>query len=202
MDCQQIMDVFLETGVIRKGHFQLASGRHSDMLLSSANLFEHPEYTEKLAKELASYFADEEIDYVVGPALGGVILSYEVARQLGGKSIYCERVNGKMMFKRGFAVAPGQRVLIVEDVVTTGASLNEVYDLLNGMLATVIGVGVIIDRSGGRVDLPVPFKSLMDIDSVAYTSDECPMCKENIPLEKIDFLRRASAWIPDNRILI
>jgi orotate phosphoribosyltransferase len=184
MDRQLIIDRFLEAGVLVKGHFLMTSGRHSDMLLQIAQAFGHHECSEMLARELAERFRNERVDLVIGPALGGVILSYEVGRQLGVASVYCERENGRMVLRRGFAIKRKQRVLIVEDVVTTGASLNETIELVADKGGIVVGIGVVVDRTLGVVDFGVRLERIVEIDIAAYPADECPLCEANIPLSK------------------
>ena len=165
-----------------EGHFLLTSGRHSDKYMQCAKLFQNAEISEKFAKELASKF--DGIDLVVGPAIGGIILAYEVSRQLGVPNIFAERENGAMKLRRGFSVDKGDRVLVVEDVVTTGGSVKEVIELLQNMDAIVAGVGSIVDRSNGQVNFGVPFKAVLSMEVVSYPPDDCPMCKSGIPAVK------------------
>lgn len=182
MDGEEMMELLLESGVLVKGHFLLTSGRHSGQYLQIAQAFAHPKLSEKLAVELSKRFCDENVDIVIGPALGGVILSYEVARQMDAISIYCERVNGRMKLRRGFGVQPGQRVLIVEDVVSTGASLNETIELVQEAGGHIVGIGVIIDRTLGGVDFGIRMESIIELDLESYPVDECPMCQNGEPL--------------------
>ncbi len=184
MERQEIMDMFFQTGVLVKGHFLLTSGRHSDLYLQIAQAFCHPDCSEMLAGELVKRFCDAKVDIVIGPALGGVILSYEVARQLGVSCIYCERVNGRMKLRRGFQIQPGQRVLIVEDVVTTGASLNETIELVQETGGNIAGIGVIIDRTLGSVDYGMRMESIIELDLESHPADECPMCQNGEPLSR------------------
>lgn len=182
MDRQQILDEFFAAGVLVRGHYLLTSGRHSDMILQIANAFTHHECSEMLAKDIAERFKDEGVDVVMGPALGGVILSYEVARQLGVAGIYCERENGAMVLKRGFSIEKGQRVLIVEDVVTSGASLGLAVELVAREGGVVAGIGVIVDRTLGAADFGVRFESVVEIEIASYPADECPLCAAQEPL--------------------
>ena len=149
MTREEILKIFEETGVMQKGHFKLTSGRHSDTYMQCAKLFEDAYISEQMSKLLADKFKDEEIDLVAGPAIGGIILSYEVSRQLGVNNIFAERQDGEMTLRRGFSVSKGQRILVVEDVVTTGGSVKEVVSLLSELGAEVVGVGSIVDRSNG-----------------------------------------------------
>ncbi len=182
MTREEILDIFRETGVMLEGHFLLTSGRHSDKYMQCAKLFQHADISEKFAKQLADKFSG--VDLVAGPAVGGIILAYEVSRQLGVKNVFAERQNGKMTFRRGFEIEKGAKVLVVEDVVTTGGSVKEVINLLLEMGAEVIGVGSIVDRSNGKVDFGVPFEAVLSQEVVSYEPDECPLCRQGIPAVK------------------
>jgi len=173
-----------ELGALQSGHFRLTSGRHSDKYMQCAKLFEHPEASAELCGMLAERFAGAGIELVAGPAIGGIIMAYEAARALGVRNIFAERENGAMTLRRGFAVAPGTRVLVVEDVVTTGGSVKEVVSLLQSMGAEIAAVGAVVDRSGGTADFGVPFHSLMKLDARSWEPENCPLCKENIPIVK------------------
>ncbi|MFZ5973871.1 MAG: orotate phosphoribosyltransferase [Bacillota bacterium] len=184
MTTEEILAVFKETGVMLEGHFLLTSGRHSDRYMQCARLFEYPLYSEMLCKELAKRFEGEKIDLVIGPALGGIIMSYEVSRALKVRNIFAERQDGLMTLRRGFKVRQGQRVLVVEDVVTTGGSVKEVIGLLDERGAEVVGVGVIVDRSAGAVDFGCRLESLVSMEVVSYPPENCPVCKTGMPLVK------------------
>ena len=182
MTQETILDIFRETGVMLEGHFLLTSGRHSDRYMQCAKLFQNAAVSEKFAKELADKFSG--VDMVVGPAVGGIILAYEVSRQMGVPNIFAERENGAMTLRRGFTVPKGARVLVVEDVVTTGGSVKEVIALLQGLGATVVGVGSIVDRSNGAVDFGVPFEAVLSMEVVSYPPEDCPLCKQGTPAVK------------------
>ncbi len=184
MNQTEILEILRETGVLMEGHFRLTSGRHSGRYLQCAQVLQYPKYSEIIGKEIASRFAHEKIDTVIGPALGGVIIAYEVARALGVKSLFTEREDGKMRMRRGFHVNEGERVLVVEDVVTTGGSVNEVMEILVEQGAHVVGVGVIVDRSNGKVNFGVPMHSLVSLDIESYSPAECPLCQQGLPLVK------------------
>ena len=185
MEQERILEIFRETRVMQEGHFHLTSGRHSNKYMQCARLFEFPEYSELLCRELASRFAGEEIRLVVGPALGGIIMAYEVSRHLGARNIFAERKDGvTMSLQRGFQIKPGERALVVEDVVTTGGSVREVLALLWERGAQVAGVGVIVDRSNGAVDFDVRLEALVSMEVVSYEQRLCPMCKAKIPIDK------------------
>ena len=184
MNQSEIMEILRETGVLMEGHFRLTSGRHSGRYLQCAQVLQYPKYSEIIGKEIASRFEGEKIDTVIGPALGGVIIAYEVARALGVKSLFTEREDGKMRMRRGFCVNEGEKVLVVGDVITTGGSVNEVMESLVEQGAQVVGVGVIVDRSSGKVNFGVPTHSLVSLDSQSYSPAECPLCQQGLPLVK------------------
>ncbi|MGI6423958.1 MAG: orotate phosphoribosyltransferase [Tepidanaerobacteraceae bacterium] len=184
MTREEVIKLFSETGVLQKGHFQLTSGRHSDKYLQCAQLLQHPDATQKACKELAKHFKDMNIETVIGPAMGGIIISYEMGRQLNCRSIFAERENGKMTLRRGFTIKPGEKVLVVEDVVTTGGSVKEVISLIKELGGDVVGVAVLVDRSGGKVDFGVSAKYLLDLQVESYLPKECPLCKEGLPMTK------------------
>lgn len=184
MKQDEIMEIFKETGAILSGHFLLTSGRHSDRYIQCARVLQYPRYAESLCCELARRYRDEKISAVVGPAIGGIIVAHEVARTLGTRAFFTERENGKMALRRGFTLSPGERVLVVEDVVTTGGSVMEVINLVKGMGAAVVGAGLLVDRSGGRADLGVRKEALLTVNVAAYEAEKCPLCREGVPLVK------------------
>jgi len=184
MDKNTVLKIFEEIKVIQKGHFLLTSGRHSDTYMQCARLFEHPEYSEKIAADIAEAFKDDNIDVVIGPAMGGIILSYEVARKLNARNIFAERTEGIMSIRRGFDMAPGQNILIVEDVVTTGGSVFEVIELVKETGANIAGVGLVVDRSNGKVDFGYKQHAVLTTEVVSYESSECPICFTDEPLIK------------------
>ena len=170
--------------VIQTGHFQLSSGLHSDRYVQCARLFEFPIAGEEICREMAGLYQGGRVDVVAGPAMGGVIMAYAVAHGLGVRSIFAERENGKLTLRRGFSVSPGSRVLVVEDVVTTGGSVKELIELLKENGAEIAGVGAVVDRTGGSVDFGVPFRSMMLMEHRAWEASECPLCREGVPLVK------------------
>lgn len=178
------MEILTRLGALKRGHFRLTSGLHSDCYMQCAVLFEHPKESERLCRALAEGFAGQRIDLVASPAVGGVIMGYEMARALSIRNVFAEREDGRMTFRRGFHVEPGERALVVEDVVTTGGSVREVVELLRGAGAEVVGVGSVVDRSGGRVDFGVPFHALMTMEASAWREEECPLCKKGEPIVK------------------
>ncbi|MFD1397170.1 orotate phosphoribosyltransferase [Kroppenstedtia eburnea] len=171
-------------GVLKEGHFFLSSGRHSARYMQCAQLLQHPGEAEAAGAALAELFREEEVDVVVGPALGGVIIAHETARALGVRCLFAERKEGKMTLRRGFTLQPGERVLLVEDVVTTGGSVGEVADLVQAEGATVVGIASLVDRSGGRAPFQAPFRSLMQQSIESFDPADCPLCKQGMPVEK------------------
>lgn len=182
MTKDEILAIFRETGVMLEGHFQLTSGRHSDKYMQCARLFQYPDIAGRFAKELADQFSG--VDLVAGPAIGGIIIAYEVSRQLGVRNIFAERENGVMTLRRGFEVPQGARVLVVEDVVTTGGSVKEVMELMRQLGGELVGVGSIVDRSAGKVDFGVPFAAVLSMEVESWEAGKCPLCRESWPLTK------------------
>jgi orotate phosphoribosyltransferase len=171
------------TGAVMEGHFKLASGRHSGIYVEKFRIMENPQATSALCEMIAAHFRDAGATVVVGPAMGGVILAYETARHLGLRNIFTEKdANGVHHFDRGFGVAPGQSVLVVDDVLTTGGSVRRVLTLLQEAGAKVVGVGFLIDRTNGAVDFGVPFFACHRMNVESYAPGECPLCKQGIEL--------------------
>lgn len=178
MELNRAMAIFKETGVMLEGHFLLTSGRHSNRYMQCARLFEYPKYSELMCADLAAHFAGEKIDIVIGPALGGIIMSYEMGRQLGVRNFFAEREEGKMTLRRGFKVTAGMRVLVVEDAVTTGGSVREVINLVKDAGGIVAGVCSIVDRSAGKVDFGCRYESVASLDVQSWEQQDCPLCRE------------------------
>jgi orotate phosphoribosyltransferase len=174
---EQVLEIFERTGVLLEGHFRLTSGLHAAKYLQCAQLLQYPNEAGPLCEQLAEYFKDAGATVVAGPATGGIILAYEVAKALGVKNFFGEREDGKMTFRRGFKVEPTDKVLVLEDVVTTGGSVKELIECVKEAGAEVVGVASLVNRSGGRVDFGVPFKSLVNLDITTYQPEDCPMCK-------------------------
>jgi orotate phosphoribosyltransferase len=155
----------------------LTSGRHSAKYLQCANIFRNTKYSEELCRDLSLNFKDDNIDVVIGPAMGAVQMAYEVSRHLGCENFFTERVDGKMELRRGFKITSGMRVLVVEDVVTTGGSAMEVIELVTAAGGTVVGMGMIVDRTNGAVDFTVPHRAVYTVSVETYSAQDCPMCK-------------------------
>jgi len=174
---KRVNGILEKTGVLLTGHFQLTSGKHSNKYLQCAKVFQHPDISAEISKDLAEKYDGYDIDIVIGPAVGGIILAYEVARQLEVRALFAERENGIMTLRRGFEIQPGSKVLVVEDVITTGGSVKEVIDVVRSAGGEVVGVAAVVDRSGGKALFDVPFKSAIKIDIEVFEPLDCPMCK-------------------------
>ncbi len=182
---EDVKKIFLDTGAIMEGHFLLTSGLHSPLYVEKFNVLQHPKYTEMLCHALAEKFTGERIQTVVGPMTGGILLAHEVGKALGTRAIFTERENGHMTFKRGFALDNGERVLIVEDIVTTGGSVKEVIDVVRANGGIPVAVGMLVDRSGGKVSFgDVPYHALLHLDVTTYDPSDCPLCKSGTPMTK------------------
>lgn len=165
-------------GAIRQGHFELSSGRHSGIYIQCALVLQHPESAERLGRALAAEFHDIQIECVASPALGGVILGHEVARAIGVRAVFTERdSSGHLALRRGFDVKPDERVLVVEDVWTTGGSTYETMRVIEQAGGRVVGVGALIDRSGGSLEFPVRAEALLEMRVPSYSPQECPLCR-------------------------
>lgn len=184
MTNQEIIAMLKEAGVLLEGHFLLTSGRHSDKYMQCAKIFQDAKYSVPLCAELVAQYRDENVELVIGPAIGAISMSYEVGKQLGVRNIFAERENGVMTLRRGFTIEKGERVLIVEDVVTTGGSVREVMDLVRDCGGEIVGVGSIVDRTGGKIDFGVPYRSAFSMDITSYEPENCPICKTGMPLIK------------------
>jgi orotate phosphoribosyltransferase len=177
MKRDEILKLLEQVGAIRTGHFELSSGRHSGTYIQCALVLEHPKHAEQLGHALADLFRDMSIACVVAPALGGIIVGYEVARALGVRSLFVERDrSGQMTLRRGFEIKPGERVLVIEDVWTTGGSTRETIGVVEQVGGLVVAAGALIDRSGGSLELGVPARALIELAVASYEPDDCPQC--------------------------
>ena len=183
---EEVMKKFEQAGAIQKGHFKLTSGVHSDTYIQCAQVMQYPGFMHNLCSELGRKFRGEDIDVIIGPAIGGIIISHVMAQVLGPwvRAIFTERENGKMTLRRSFEIKKDEKVLVVEDVTTTGGSVREVIDIVKERGGQVVGVGVLIDRSGGRIDFGVKMKNLLTLDIKSYQPEKCPLCKKGIPVVK------------------
>lgn len=173
----EVLDIYQRTGALLSGHFLLSSGLHSDRYLQSALVLQQPDIATKLCAALAAHFRDMGIEAVIAPALGGVFVSHETARALGVRALFAERVNGELTLRRGFSIGTGERVLVVEDVITTGKSTKETIEVVKRAGGLAVAAGSLVDRSGGKADLGVPYRSLVTLDVPSYAPDSCPLCK-------------------------
>ena len=188
---KEVLKIFQKSGALLSGHFKLSSGLHSGKYLQCALVLQYPDLAERLCRQIASNFASgrSRIDAVVSPAIGGIIVGQEVARALGCRALFCEREGGKMKLRRGFKIGKGERVLIVEDVITTGGSVKEIVEIVKAMGGEVKGIGAIVDRrqpspSDELARLGLPIESLLRINIETYSPEDCPICKQGTPLEK------------------
>jgi orotate phosphoribosyltransferase len=178
MTRDEIMKLLESVGAIRTGHFELSSGRHSATYIQCALVLQHPQHAEKLGSALGALFRDHHVSCVVSPALGGLIIAHEVARGLGVRAIFVERDrSGQMALRRGFELKPGEKTLVIEDVWTTGGSTRETIGVVEQEGGLAVASGAIIDRSGGRLELNVPSRALLELDVPSYEPDECPQCR-------------------------
>jgi orotate phosphoribosyltransferase len=181
---ERVLDLFQQTGAWLEGHFRLSSGLHSSGYLQSALVLQHPAHAEDLGRRLAAMLP-HEVDLVISPALGGMIIGHEVARALGLPFLFTERdADRKMALRRGFALRAGSRALVIEDVITTGGSTKEVIDIVRAAGATPVAAGSIIDRSGGTADLGIPRVALETLTVPAFAAEQCPLCAAGQPVIK------------------
>ncbi len=181
---KDILEIFEKSGALLNGHFLLTSGRHSNVYFQCAKVLQYPEYVEKICGMIAEHYKSTNVDTVIAPAIGGIVVGQEVARQLNKRSIFAERENKSLTLRRGFAIEKGEKILVCEDVVTTGGSVFEVIDIVKNYGAEVVGVGFIVDRSNGIVNFGFPQFSTMMLDAKSFSPEECPLCKEGIELVK------------------
>ncbi len=180
----QLIEIFQKTGALLEGHFILTSGRHSPTYFQCAKVLQYPEYLQKFSNEIVNYFQDINVDIVITPAVGGIVLGTEIGRQLNKQTIFAEREQGIMTLRRGFEINPETNVLVIEDVITTGGSVSEVIELVNNSGANVVGVGVLVDRSGGKVKLHEKQFCVTELEAVSYGDDQIPEDLANIPVLK------------------
>ena len=190
MTDEEVLEELRRCGALLSGHFVLSSGRHSDRFLQLSVVLQDPRVAERLCAALADLWRRARVETVVGPALGGIIVAYETARALGARALFTEREEGRMRLLRGFALREGERVLVVDDVVTTGGSLRETIDAVVDAGAAVVGVGALAHREGkvgtGGVDFGVPYRPLARVAAVSYSPADCPLCSRGEPLTDPD----------------
>ncbi len=182
MEKEKILELFRTTGALQQGHFKLSSGLHSLEYFQCALVLQYPQYNELLCGDIARLFHDWRVDSVIAPAIGGIMVGQEVARQMRVRGMFAERDNDRMTLRRGFQVKQGDRVLVCEDVVTTGGSVIEVIDLVKGWGGTVVGVASIVDRSNKPINFGAQFFSLLKMATPIYKPEICPLCEEKVPI--------------------
>ena len=179
-----VLSLFRQSGALHEGHFRLSSGLHSSGYLQCALVLQHPAHAETLGRALGEVLRDLNATVVLSPALGGLIIGHEVARALGVRAIFAERQEKVLSLRRGFTLSPSDRVVVIEDVVTTGGSTRETTEVARHTGATVVAAGAIIDRSGGNSSLAVPFSSLATLTLPTYQPEACPLCAQGLPVVK------------------
>ncbi len=177
-------DIFQKAGALLKGHFLLTSGLHSPAYWEKFRILQFPSYTEQLCRMIADHFRRQNVQVVAGPTTGGIILAFEIARQLGVRGIFAEKEGEERSFRRGFSIDAGERVLIVDDILTTGSSIHEVIAAVNKLDGNIVGIGVLVDRSSQAPDFGFPLFSCHRAAIVIYRPEECPLCAAGVPLVK------------------
>ena len=179
-----VLELMTELGALHRGHFLLSSGMHSDTYFQCARILQFPDLARELGATIAERFTGETYDVVVSPAMGGILIGHEVARALGRRFVFTERKDGEMQLRRGFFLEKGEKVLVVEDVVTRGTSVREVAAVIEAASGVVSGLGAIIDRTGDDAGLPLPLEALARVEVATWPSNQCPLCSDNVPLVK------------------
>jgi len=184
MNKNDILEIFRSTGALLEGHFVLTSGRHSDTYFQCAKVLQYPEFLTLFSRIIADRVEDYKIDAVISPAIGGIVVGTDVGRQLGVKTIFTERIDGIMKLRRGFEIERGERILIVEDVLTTGGSIKEVMEIVKENKGAIAGVGVVVDRSGGDIKLDKNQIAVVEHRTISYDDNEVPNYLADIPVQK------------------
>jgi orotate phosphoribosyltransferase len=179
---EDIEAIFIKSGAILKGHFLLTSGLHSPVYWEKFRILQYPEYTGQLCQMIADHYRAADIQVVAGPTTGGIILAFEVARRLGVRSVYAEKKGKERIFRRSLTINPSERVLVVDDILTTGGSVERVLAAVEKLSGNVVGVGILVDRSNGKLDFGVPFFSCLRTETVTYEPSACPLCAAGVPL--------------------
>ncbi|HYS15562.1 MAG TPA: orotate phosphoribosyltransferase [Candidatus Binatia bacterium] len=177
MTDRETLDLYETTGALLHGHFRLTSGLHSDVYIQSALVLQHPVHAASLGESLAEPFRSDRVQTVLAPAIGGILVAHEVARALDARGLFTEREDGVMRLRRGFTLAAGERCLVVEDVMTTGGSIREVVSCVEALGGAVVGVGSLIDRSGGAASFPVKRATLATVKATTWKPEDCPLCR-------------------------
>ncbi len=178
----QVRQIFLDSHALMTGHFRLSSGRHSNEYWEKFWVLQHPQHVQTLCAEIARRFAADAVEVVLGPTTGGILLAFEVARQMGLPALYAEKENGERMLRRGLKLPPGTRVLIVDDIMTTGGATRECLEFADKHQAVVVGTAVLVDRSGGTVVLGPRQEALLTVQAQTFAPEECPLCAQGVPI--------------------
>ena len=178
----EIIEILEDSGALLEGHFKLTSGLHSGQYIEKIRVIQYPEKVAALCNKLAEKVKDLEPDIIVGMAMGGIVLGYEVGKELGKMYLFCQRKDGQMSIRSGFQIKPGMKAIIIEDIVTTGGSVIEVIELLRSLGIEVLAIGLLVDRSGGKVDFGVRTEPLLSLNIISYKPEECPLCENGVPL--------------------
>ena len=184
MTQQEVLDLFRQSGALLEGHFKLSSGLHSDRYLQSALVLQHPDYAQQLGRALGERLVHLQPTVVLSPALGGIVIGQEVGRALQIRAIFAERQDGRLTLRRGFTLAPSDRVIVIEDVITTGLSTRETIDAATAAGVQVIGAGAIVDRGTDPARLSLPLQALVRMEVAAYQPETCPLCAAGSPVVK------------------
>ena len=186
MEEKDVLEIFSNTNALLEGHFLLSSGKHSAQYFQCARVLQYPQYAEELAEDIAAFFHDKNVDVVISPALGGIIIGHEVARVMKTRLVFTERSKetDEMVLRRGFDLEDGEKALIIEDVLTTGGSVREMIKVLHKEAVEIVGTGFIVDRSADKVKFGVPKYSVYQIPVVVYQPEDCPLCKKGVPIDR------------------
>ncbi|NLO88864.1 MAG: orotate phosphoribosyltransferase [Clostridia bacterium] len=181
---EKVEEILKSCGALWEGHFLFTSGLHGNKYIQCAKVTQYPKYNELFCKELASRFEADKVDVVLGPAIGGILIAYEMARQLDARAIFTERVDGKMTLRRGMGIEEGENVLVVEDVITTGGTVRELIPIVQEYKGNVVGIAAFVNRNKERVKFDYPVETLYEGVMEDYKPEDCPLCKEGLPLIK------------------
>ncbi|MHB0913210.1 MAG: orotate phosphoribosyltransferase [Armatimonadota bacterium] len=179
---ERVLQIFTDSGALLRGHFKLTSGLHSDIYFEKFQVLQFPNYVEELCAELARRFEGDGIELVLGPTTGGVLLAYEIGKRLGTRGIFAEKGEGGRVLKRGFTINPGERVLVVDDILTTGGSVWDTIDVVKRSGGVLAGVGILVDRTGGSIDFGAKTEALLSLAVEKHEPENCPLCAAGIPL--------------------